>query len=145
MRKTAVLLAAAIVAGASLGLGAKSAVAADTQEFKIGWVLPLTGPVAELAKSYADGAEVALAMINASGGIGGLQARMIMCDSQSQEQQAVICAKKLINEDQVNLMLGATGTPPTLAIIPTIESVGMPLFALAAGGPPRGPQQKRGV
>lgn len=107
--------------------------AADAQEFKIGWALPLTGPVAELAKSYADGVEVAIAMVNASGGIGGLQARMIMCDTQSQEQQAVICIKKLINDDQVNLMIGATGTPPTLAVIPTIKSSGIPMFAVAAG------------
>ena len=107
--------------------------AADAQEFKIGWALPLTGPVAELAKSYADGVEVAIATINASGGIGGLHARMIMCDTQSQEQQAVICVKKLINDDQVNLMLGATGTPPTLAVIPTIEASGIPMFAIAAG------------
>jgi branched-chain amino acid transport system substrate-binding protein len=135
MRTTGVLMAWTIVATATFGMASVRTLAAEAsdQEFRIGWVLPLTGPVAELAKSYSDGAEVAIAMVNASGGIGGFPARLIMCDSQSQEQQAVICTKKLINEDQVNLMLGATGTPPTLAIIPTIESVGMPLFAIAAG------------
>ena len=106
---------------------------AQQDEFKIGWILPQVGPVAETAKAYMDGGEVALAMINDSGGIGGLKARMIICDSQNQEQQAVLCAKKLINEDKINLLLGATGTPQTVAILPTVQAAEMPLFALAGG------------
>jgi branched-chain amino acid transport system substrate-binding protein len=106
---------------------------AQPGEFKIGWVLPLIGPVAETAKAYMDGAEVALAMINDAGGVGGLKARIIICDSQNQEQQAVLCTKKLINDDQVNLLLGATGTPPTVAILPTVDAAGIPTFAVAGG------------
>src|ERR1700760_3649035 len=102
-------------------------------EFKVGFVLSQIGPLAELAKTYLDGAEVGIAMVNETGGIGGLKVRMIACDTQGQEPQAVICAKKLINDDKVNLMIGATGTPPTMAIIPTVESAGVPLFGMGAG------------
>lgn len=102
-------------------------------EFKVGFVLSQIGPLAELAKTYLDGAEVGVAMVNDTGGIGGLKVRLIACDAQGQEPQAVICAKKLINDDKVNLMIGATGTPQTMAIIPTVESAGVPLFGMGAG------------
>jgi branched-chain amino acid transport system substrate-binding protein len=102
-------------------------------EFKVGFVLSQIGPLAELAKTYLDGAEVGVAMVNETGGIGGLKVRLIACDTQGQEPQAVICAKKLINDDKVNMMIGATGTPPTMAIIPTVESAGVPLFGMGAG------------
>jgi len=131
------------IAAAMFGLAAGHGTA-QTQpgEFKIGWILPLIGPVAETAKAYMDGSEVAIAMINDAGGIGALKARIIICDSQNQEQQAVICAKKLINEDQVNLLLGATGTPQTVAILPTIDAAGIPLFALAGGSVAWEPMKK---
>ena len=106
---------------------------AQSDQFQIGWVLPLVGPVAETAKSFMDGAEVALAMVNGSGGIGGMPAKLVICDSQGQEAQAVLCTKKLINDDKVDLLLGATGTPQTVAVLPTVEAAGIPMFAVAAG------------
>jgi branched-chain amino acid transport system substrate-binding protein len=129
-RNTAVGLAALVLLGISSDRGPAHA---QGSEFKIGWILPQVGPVAEVAKQYMDGFEVALEMINASGGFGGVKGRLIVCDSQNQESQAVICAKKLINDDQINLLLGATGTPPTIAIEPTVEATGVPMFALAGG------------
>jgi branched-chain amino acid transport system substrate-binding protein len=102
-------------------------------EFKVGFVLSQVGSLAELAKTYLDGAEVGVTMVNEAGGIGGNKVRLIACDAQGQEPQAVICAKKLINDDQVNLMIGATGTPQTMAIVPTAESAGVPLFGMGAG------------
>src|SRR5436190_10703722 len=102
-------------------------------EFKVGFVLSQIGPLAEIAKIWLDGAEVGVAMANEAGGIGGQKVRLIICDSQGQEPQAVICTKKLINDDQVNLLIGATGTPATMAIIPSVEAAGVPLFGMGAG------------
>lgn len=102
-------------------------------DFKIGVVLPLTGPVAANGKYELTGAYVAQDMVNASGGIGGRQARIIVCDSQSLEQQAVICAKRLTGDEDVDLMLGAGVTPQTMAIIPAVTASGTPLFSLAGG------------
>jgi branched-chain amino acid transport system substrate-binding protein len=102
-------------------------------EFKVGFVLAQIGPLAEIAKIWLDGAEVGIAIVNEAGGIGGQKVRLIICDSQGQEPQAVICTKKLINDDQVNLLIGATGTPATMAIIPSAEAAGVPLFGMGAG------------
>ncbi len=119
------------VAAAVLALAPGAAQAQS--EFKVGFVLSQIGPLAELAKTFLDGAEVGVIMVNEAGGIGGLKARLIACDTQGQEPQAVICAKKLINDDKVNLIIGATGTPPTMALIPTVEQSGVPLFGMGAG------------
>ena len=126
-------LALRILVAAAMMLTAATGAARAQSEFKVGFVLSQIGANAELAKTWLDGAEIGIIMVNEAGGIGGQKARLIACDAQGQEPQAVICAKKLINDDQVNLMIGATGTPQTLAIIPTVESAGVPLFGMGAG------------
>ena len=118
---------------ATIALAATCTPTSAESEFKVGFVPSQIGPLAELSKAFLDGAEVGIAMVNDAGGIGGLKARLVVCDSQGQEPQAVICAKKLINDDQVNLLVGATGTPQTMAIIPAVEAVGVPLFGMGAG------------
>src|SRR5262249_17572453 len=84
-------------------------------EFKIGFVLSQIGSLAELSKVLLYGAEVGIAMVNDAGGMGGLKARLVVCDSQGKEPQAVICAKKLINDDQVkgarDIELGFVNVP----------------------------------
>ena len=118
---------------ATVALAATCTPSGAEPDFKVGLVLSQIGSLAELSKVFLDGAEIGIAMVNDAGGIGGLKARLVVCDSQGQEPQAVICAKKLINDDQVNLLVGATGTPQTMAIIPAVEAVGVPLFGMGAG------------
>ncbi len=122
VRRTGLALVAAIAMGG----------AANAQEFKIGFIMSLTGPSGELGKETLAGAQAGIEMINSSGGIGGAQARLVICDVQSSEQQAVICARRLAFQDKVNLMAGTGSTPQTLAIIPTVMEAKIPLFAVAS-------------
>ena len=126
------LLAATLLA-ATLLTAPPLAAPALAEEFRIGIVIPLTGGNAETGKTYLAGANAGVALVNTSGGIAGMQSRLITCDSQSVEQQAVICARKLALQDKVNLLFGAGSTPQTMAIAPTIDAAGIPSFALAAG------------
>jgi branched-chain amino acid transport system substrate-binding protein len=107
--------------------------AALADDFKVGLVLPLTGAGADIAKNLAAGANAMVPVINAGGGIGGMQVKLTVCDSQSQEQQAVLCVRREVSEDKVNLVLGNGSTPQTLAALPVIEAAGVPLFSMAAG------------
>src|SRR4051812_37698904 len=95
----------AVAAVLALGCGA-IANAQTAPEFKVGIVLPLTGPGADIAKNLAAGAQAMIPLINARGGIGGMPARAIICDSQSQEQQAILCDRRLISEDKVAIVIG---------------------------------------
>ncbi len=128
MGKLGILFAAAI-----LTLSATAARADDATEFKVGYVASITGVISPITKFYMDGLDAGVKMVNDSGGIGGLPVRVIKCDSQSNEAQAVLCTKRLIDQDHVNMLLGVGGTAPTVAIEPTVQSAGIPLFAIAAG------------
>jgi branched-chain amino acid transport system substrate-binding protein len=108
-------------------------VAARADDFKIGLVLPLTGAGADIAKNLAAGANAMVPLINAKGGIGGMPVKLTVCDTQSQEQQAVLCVRRAVSEDKVNLVLGNGSTPQTIAALPVIEAAGVPLFSMAAG------------
>ena len=115
---------------------------ARAEEFRIGLVMSLTGPNAEVGKLYIAGANAGIAMVNARGGIGGMQARLVTCDTQSVEQQAVICARKLALQDKVNMLMGSGSTPQTMAMLPTIEAAGIPTFSIAAGNVTYNPMKK---
>jgi len=128
MVKLGTSLLATIVA-----LGAGPALAQGAGEFKVGYVASITGVIAPITRYYMDGLDAGVKMVNGTGGVGGLPVRVIKCDSQSNEAQAVLCTKRLIAEDNVNMLLGVGGTAPTVAIEPTVQAAGIPLFAIAAG------------
>ena len=126
MARRTMVAAAALLTVASAGLAA-------ADDFKVGLVMPLTGPGADIAKNLAAGANAMIPLINERGGIGGMHVTMIVCDSQSQEQQAILCDRRLLSEDKVNMLLGNGSTPQTLAALPTVDAAGTPLFSMAAG------------
>lgn len=79
--------------------------AADT--VKIGLDNPLTGTYAALGKNELIGARLALDHINAKGGILGRKAELLVEDSTSGDAgTAVQKARKLIDRDQVNFLIG---------------------------------------
>ena len=106
---------------------------AGAADFKIGIILPLTGPGADIGRVLVEGAKATVVMVNKNGGIGGMHVDAVICDTQTVEQQAVLCTRRLAGEEKVNLILGAGTTPQTLAVLPTIENAGVPLFAIAGG------------
>ena len=126
MKRTTGLAAAAL----ALWCGAASA-----EDFKVGLVLPMTGPGADIAKNLALGFNAMVPLINDRGGIAGMKLAPVICDSQSQEQQAIICDRRLLADEKVDFLLGNGSTPQTLAALPTIEQTGTPLFSMA--GAPR--------
>lgn len=131
---------AAMLLAAPLALAATAGHAQE--KFKIGFLMSLTGPNAILGKIALAGAEAGIDMINSTGGIGGTNAELVICDAQSVEQQAVICARKLALQDKVQMVLGTGSTPQTLAITPTMDTAGIPLFAVASGPSTYSPVKK---
>lgn len=104
---------------------------AQADDFKIGTILALTGGAADIGKYLVEGAKAAVALVNKTGGIGGMHVDMTVCDTQTVEQQAVLCARRLLFDEKVDLLLGAGTTPQTQAILPTVAQAGVPTFALA--------------
>jgi len=76
-------------------------------EVKIGFDNPITGVYAALGKNELIGAQLALEQINATGGILGRKAELLVEDSTSGDAgTAVQKARKLIDRDRVNFLVG---------------------------------------
>ena len=89
--------------------------AAETVKF--GLCDPLTGTYAELGKNEQIGCELAIEEINAKGGILGRKAELLVEDSTSADTgTAVQKARKLIERDNVDFLLGNVNSAMALAI-----------------------------
>ncbi|KUO79008.1 MAG: hypothetical protein APF81_16580 [Desulfosporosinus sp. BRH_c37] len=101
----------------------------------IGVIEPLSGPVAGSGQNVVWGAEYAVKFINEDGGINGRQVQLKTYDSKNDPAEAVNVANKLINNDNVKVIMGAWGSSPTLAVLPIIEKAGVPLVVETASSP----------
>ena len=99
---------------------------------KIGAVLDITGAGASLGVPERDTLELLADQLNSDGGIDGREVELIIEDNASTEDGAARAINKLITEDQVDIVLGASRTGPSLAMRPIAESNQFPMISLAA-------------
>jgi branched-chain amino acid transport system substrate-binding protein len=109
---------------------------------KVGATLDMTGPVAFVGKVLDDGMNVYFSSINDEGGIHGRKITQIVEDHGYNPSRAVSAVVKLNDRDHVFAIVGAVGTPMTLAMLPALEKAGLPLvgiggFSLALAYPPK--------
>jgi len=125
MQKTR-LAAAALAAIVAAIFAAPAAQAQET--IKIGMTQPLTGAVAASGNFVANGAKIAVDVINANGGILGKKLELILEDNKSNPKEAVAAVEKLILRDKVPLLIGAWSSTYTLAIMPKLIEYKVPLI-----------------
>jgi len=95
-------------AGCSSSSGGKSSSTSSPSSapLKIGISLPLTGEVADVAKSGYEGYQQWAAQVNASGGLLRRQVQLVVHDDGFQPAQAGSDYTRLISQDKVDLLLG---------------------------------------
>jgi branched-chain amino acid transport system substrate-binding protein len=109
--KSGLALAGAQIAGPFV-ISARAA-----ERVRIGLDNPLTGPLASLGKNELIGCQMALDEINAKGGVLGRPADLIVEDSTSGDAgTAVQKARKLIDRDKIDFLLGNTNSALSLAM-----------------------------
>jgi branched-chain amino acid transport system substrate-binding protein len=103
-------------------LAAGPALAEDVQ---IGVIFGYTGPIESLTPQMADSAELAMAEINAAGGIlGGSMLQSVRADSTCIDAAAATAAaERLITAEGVDAIVGADCSPVTIA---TLQNVAIP-------------------
>ena len=115
----------AIVAGASL-LAATAlpgnASAQSAGSFRIGSVCPVTGAGSPYGSGMQKGIEIAVAEVNAAGGAGGTKLELFSEDGQTKPDAAVLAAKKLIEVNKVQAILGTWSSGVTLAVMPLTDA-----------------------
>jgi len=88
---------------------------------KIGFIGPLTGDAASIGQNERAAVELAADEINKAGGINGQQVQVIYEDGQCTGTAASTAANKLINVDNVPVILGGVCSGETMAFTATAE------------------------
>lgn len=91
---------------------------AQASEIRIGTLCPLTGAGSPFGPGMQKGIEMAAQAINEAGGLLGRPVRLFSEDSQTDPESAVRAAKKLIEINQVQAILGTWSSGVTMAISP---------------------------
>lgn len=125
-----------IIAIYSFGRGALAAEVEGVTKDKIiiGNISPLTGPIAMVGTSIANGARDYFNYINEQGGINGRKIEFIAEDDKYEPSTAIASLKKLITRDNIFALSSTSGTPITAALSPTIEKEKLPSMSTIAAG-----------
>lgn len=119
-------LAAGVLTLASFAL---PAVAAEPQ-VKIGAVLSLTGGAGTLGDPALKTMQMYVEGINKAGGLLGRQLELVTYDDASEPAKANGFAKRLIEDDKVDVFIGGSTTGSTMAMYPLVEKAEMPFVSL---------------
>jgi branched-chain amino acid transport system substrate-binding protein len=116
------LAAAVTLAGAAL---------AQPEPIRIGAFLSVTGPAAFLGDPEQKTLEMYIEKLNAAGGVLGRKLQLVSYDSAGDAEKARTFAKRLIEQDKVDLIVGGSTTGETMAVVPLVEAAGVPFISLA--------------
>ena len=105
----------ALACAAALAATAASA----AEPIKIGFPIPLSGPTAVYGEPVLKGAELAVAEINAKGGVLGRKLEILSRDSKANADEAVRLARELIIKNNVDFLVGTL----TSAEAPAVSTV----------------------
>ena len=119
------------VATAVLGFSA-SALAADP--IKIGVAGPFTGGSAPMGVSMRDGVKLAVAEINAKGGVLGRPLQLVERDDEAKNERGVQIAQELINKEKVVATVGYINTGVALASQRFYQDAKIPVMNNVATG-----------
>jgi branched-chain amino acid transport system substrate-binding protein len=118
------LLASALLALLSLPALAQ-------EPIRIGAFLSVTGPAAFLGDPEQKTLELYVEKLNAAGGLLGRKLLLVAYDSAGDAEKARTFAKRLIEQDKVDVIVGGSTTGETMAVVPLAEAAGMPFISLA--------------
>jgi branched-chain amino acid transport system substrate-binding protein len=124
--KTQAFVAAALM---SLALNSQAA-----DPIKIGVSGPYTGGSAPMGVSMRDGVKLAVAEINAAGGVLGRQIQLVERDDEAKNERGVQIAQELINKEKVVATVGFINTGVALASQRFYQEAKIPVINNVATG-----------
>ena len=114
---------------------------ADGETIKIGGLAPLTGDVSQYGTAVDNAVKLAVADINAAGGVLGKQVEYICYDEKGDANEAVNAYNKLVNDDGVVALVGDVTSKPTEAVAQRALDDNLPM--ITASGTAEGITQGR--
>jgi branched-chain amino acid transport system substrate-binding protein len=132
MKRTHIAVAAGRFLAGTIAAGLLAAGIAGAQEpIKIGAFLSVTGPAAFLGDPEQKTLELYVEKLNAAGGVLGRKLQLIAYDSAGDAEKARTFARRLIEQDRVDVIVGGSTTGETMAVVPLAEQAGIPFISLA--------------
>ena len=108
-----------------------TATAFAQEPIRIGAFLSVTGPAAFLGDPEQKTLEMYVERINAAGGIAGRKLQLTVYDDAGDAEKARTFAKRLIEQDKVDVIVGGSTTGTTMAAVPLVEQAQTPFISLA--------------
>lgn len=129
-----VSLLAAVLLAAGCSRPAATPPAADKpyEVIRVGAIFDVTGTGAPLGVPAEQSARMVLEKVNAEGGINGIPLDVVFLNNESVEDKSVLAFKRLVDEDQVLAVAGASQSGTTLAMVPAATEAEVPLVSAAA-------------
>jgi branched-chain amino acid transport system substrate-binding protein len=126
------ILLAVILTLALSACNSKGSSGSSSDTIKIGGIFSVSGPASPLGKPELDTVKMMVAKVNKSGGINGKKIKLVAYDDKSDQNEAVLDTKKLIDEDHVIGIIGGSTSGNSLAMLPLVTKAKIPFLSLAS-------------
>lgn len=128
LRKPLRALAAVLAAA---GLAAPGAAYAQSEPIKIGFLIPLTGPLATPGRDMADGFSLFWEQVGHQAG--GRKVQVVTADTTCNPDQALTQARRVVHQEKVHFMVGPLCGHEGPAVAQVSKETGVPLLMDTAG------------
>jgi len=128
-RKSTLLALCAAFTALGAPVWAQSQQGITDTEIVVGDIVPLTGPPALLGVAHNIGVKLAVAEVNAAGGINGRKVRLISEDDGYVVSRTLQGMRKLISVDKVFLLTSISGSAQGQAALPLLKGSGIPAIS----------------
>ncbi|MFZ5900216.1 ABC transporter substrate-binding protein [Desulforudis sp. DRI-14] len=128
----AFIMLVALVGGCAKSPSDKAPQQQDKEPYRIGAVVDISGGAASLGEPERDTLKMLVDDLNAKGGINGHPVELTILDNKSLETEAVLAAKRLIDQNKVLAVLGCSASGTSLAMIDTVQKANVPMISMAA-------------
>ena len=122
----------AILAGLAIGASAQES-PANAEPIVFGQSAAFSGPAQELGRAMRLGIEAAFQEANERGGVRGRPLVLKSLDDAYEPERAIPNTRSLIHDEGVFALIGAVGTPTSLAAAPVAAAAGVPYVAPFTG------------
>ena len=117
-----------IMALTAVAVLASAGPACAEDAYVVGASAAITGPLASAYGPVIDGMRLYLDKVNASGGINGKQVRLLIRDDQSEATKGAANAKRLLEEENVQLLVNTSGSTTYQPTMAETKRAGVPLL-----------------
>lgn len=99
---------------------------------KLGMLTPTSGDLAQYGIAVQNAAEMAIAEINAAGGINGATVELIAYDNEADPTKSINLFNRLVEEDGIVALVGPVISGTSLVVGPLAEEAGIPMLSPTA-------------